>query len=158
LAVYRGYSVEDPEVTKLLANFQDRNLCHFCDWMPYHFVKAICETPPKGQKISAATLINHSGGAKTIWGNILSKYSLIFKRKAYLHWFYAEGCSEEDFKLAEEEVRGVIEEYTRCETEPPTGWQPVDPDELTGKCMEDEIPIQIEKLMQSIKLRIDPNC
>lgn len=145
LAIYRGFSVPEMEVIEQLAQFEYWNPDHFVPWMPYHFIKGICETPPPGMKISATFMANHTGAQRNIWGNILTKYQAMFKRKAFVHWFYAEGMGDDDFRAAEEEVIQLIHEYTSCENNAPKGYVPVDSNQLFHKCLEEE---QLERLLE----------
>jgi len=85
LALYRGFRLREWEVERSLTGFEEKNPFLFANWMPYHFLHGMCDTPPTGMKIGASFLANHTG-SRNIWGRLLKKYRKMFKRKAFLHW------------------------------------------------------------------------
>ncbi|CAL8145402.1 unnamed protein product [Orchesella dallaii] len=137
LALFRGYCLPEKEIEMNLTNFEEKNPSYFAEWMPFHFLHGTCDTPPKGMKISASFIANHTG-SRNIWGRVLSKYQKMFKRKAFLHWYYSEGSGEDDFKHAEESVKELISEYKQCESRPPPGWTPPENTQgLLKRCLEE---------------------
>lgn len=151
LAIYRGYSVKELDVIKHLTIYEDNNESKFVPWMRNHFIKGICDIPPQGMKISATFMANHTGAQRHIWGNILKKYRALFKKKAFIHWYYAEGMGDDDFRQAEEQVIQLIQEYKGCEECAPKNWQPLSDEELFHKCMEEE---QMDHFQEELKKHV----
>lgn len=138
LALYRGMSVREEEVIQHLANFEAWNADEFVDWMPFHFVKGICEVPPVGTKISSTLLMNHTGAQRALWGGVLRNFRAMYNKKAFFHWFYTEGLGDDDIKVAEECLYQLLEDYKCCETQPPEGWKGFDENEMFNTCLREE--------------------
>ena len=62
------------------------------EWIPNNVKTAVCNVPPKGLKMSA-TFIGNSTAIQEIIKRILEQFSLMFRRRAFLHWFTEEGES-----------------------------------------------------------------
>ena len=62
------------------------------EWIPNNVKTAVCNVPPKGLKMSA-TFIGNSTSIQEIIKRILEQFSLMFRRRAFLHWFTEEGES-----------------------------------------------------------------
>lgn len=139
LALYRGFYVPDDQVTKQLTAFQKKYPDKFVSWLDFNFLKGVCETAPKGSKLSSTLLANHTGAQRTIWSSVLRKYRDMIKRRAFLHWFYAEGISEDEFRQAEDSVQSLVETYTTCETEAPPNYNSTnDALEEFKKCLDND--------------------
>lgn len=144
-ALFRGCHVYDLNVNELLCRYEAKHTSQFVEWMPYHFMKGICLTPPRGLPVSATFLANHTSTVG-MWNRLLDRYSKLFKRKAFLHWYTGEGMSLDDFKLAEEGLRSLIGEYKAAEKGAPKGWKSPEDNPVFKKTLEQE------KLMRVVEI------
>lgn len=141
-AMFRGCIVNDFNVNEVLCRFEQKNKSQFVDWMPYHFMKGITVTPPRGLRVSATFLANHTCVGQ-VFGRILDRYGKLFKKKAFLHWYTGEGMSLEDFKEAENSVRGVMKEYKGAEGKAPKGWKSPEDNEVMKKVLKEEKAVRV---------------
>ena len=73
-----------------------------------------CDTPPPGLQTSA-TIIANSTAINNLLRRISSQFSALFRRKAFLHQYTAEGMEEMEFSEAEANLGDVISEYQSAE-------------------------------------------
>ena len=83
---------------------------HFVDWIPNNVKTAVCNIPPKGLTMSG-TFIGNSTSIQEIFKRISDQFTLMFRRKAFLHWFTGEGMDEMEFTEAESNMNDLIAEY-----------------------------------------------
>ncbi|ODM90941.1 Tubulin beta-8 chain [Orchesella cincta] len=142
VAMFRGCNVSDLNVNELLCKYETKNSSQFVDWMPYHFMKGIVVTPPRGLRMSATFLANHtaSGG---LWARVHDRFNKIYKRKAFLHWYTGEGMDEHEFKEASEQLMSLVKEYKAAEGSPPPGWKSPEDNPVFKKVLEEEKMVRV---------------
>ena len=60
------------------------------EWIPNNVKTAVCNVAPKNLKM-ATTFIGNSTAIQEIFKRIQEQFSVMFRRKAFLHWFTEEG-------------------------------------------------------------------
>ena len=73
----------------------------------------MCNVPAKGaysQDISA-TFIGNTTAIQSVFRRIADRFSAMFRRKAFLHWYTGEGMDEMEFTEAESNTNDLISEY-----------------------------------------------
>ena len=70
---------------------------HFVEWIPNNVKTAVCNVPPKNLKM-ATTFIGNSTAIQEIFKRIQEQFSVMFRRKAFLHWFTEEGNKNKDYQ------------------------------------------------------------
>lgn len=70
----------------------------------------VCDVPPKGLEMSA-TFIGNSTSVQELFRRVMEQYSSMYRRKAFLHWYTAEGMDELEFSEAESNMIDLISEY-----------------------------------------------
>jgi tubulin beta len=83
---------------------------YFVEWIPNNLQYSLCNVPPKGLKMSS-TIIANSTCIQEIFKRVGSQYSAMFRRKAFLHWYMAEGMDEMEFSEAESNMNDLVSEY-----------------------------------------------
>ena len=63
---------------------------HFVEWIPNNVKTAVCNIPPKNLNL-ATTFIGNSTAIQEIIKRVQEQFGLMFKRRAFLHWFTEEG-------------------------------------------------------------------
>lgn len=63
---------------------------NFVEWIPNNVKTAVCNIPPLDLKMST-TFIGNSTAIQDIFKRIQEQFSVMFRRKAFLHWFTEEG-------------------------------------------------------------------
>ena len=71
---------------------------------------AVCNIPPKGLTMSG-TFIGNSTSIQEIFKRISEQFTVMFRRKAFLHWFTGEGMDEMEFTEAESNMNDLVAEY-----------------------------------------------
>lgn len=98
------------EVGDQMYSMQNRNSSYFVEWIPNNVQSAICAIPPPGLKMSA-TFIGNSTAIQEVFKRVGEQFSLMFRRKAFLHWYTGEGMDEMEFTEAESNMNDLISEY-----------------------------------------------
>lgn len=84
----------------------------FVEWIPNNVKTAVCAISPPGFN-RTATFMANSTSIQDIFERILTKYSSMFSKKAFLHWYTDEGMDEMEFQEAESNVNDLIREYSQ---------------------------------------------
>lgn len=111
-AYFRGQKVSTKEVEDEMRKIQDKNSGHFVEWIPNNAKTSVCDVAPPGQKV-AATFIGNSTTIQDLFKRVGEQFSLMFKRKAFLHWYTGEGMDEMEFTEAEANIQDLVSEYTQ---------------------------------------------
>jgi len=106
---FRGImsSSEVEEEMHAARNVQSRN---FLEWIPDSLKSSICNVPPKGVERDATFMIN-STAINELFKKLATQFALMFKRKAFLHWFTSEGMDEMEFTEFESNFNDGMCEY-----------------------------------------------
>ncbi len=94
-AMFRG-RVSTKEVDQQIQNVQNKNSAYFVEWIPNNVITAVCDVPPKGFK-TCGTFIGNNTAIQEIFRRIGDQFVVMFKRKAFLHWYTGEGMDEMEF-------------------------------------------------------------
>lgn len=110
---------------------QHKNSSYFVEWIPNNVQTAHCSIPPRGLDVSA-TFIGNSTAVQDIFKRVGEQFSAMFRRKAFLHWYTAEGMDEMEFSEAESNMNDLVSEYQQYQD---TG---IDDEEPEG--FDDDVP------------------
>ncbi|XP_014210237.1 tubulin beta chain-like [Copidosoma floridanum] len=113
-AIFRG-QISMKEVDDEMLNVQNKNSSYFVDWIPNNVKTAVCDIPPKGLQISG-TFLGNSTVIHELFKRVSEQFAVMFKRKAFLHWFTSEGMEENEFTDAHADLLDLIAEYQQYET------------------------------------------
>ncbi|EGF82455.1 hypothetical protein BATDEDRAFT_32883 [Batrachochytrium dendrobatidis JAM81] len=113
-SIFRG-KLSTKEVEQQILNIQNKNSSYFVEWIPNNMKTAICDIPPKNMKM-ACTFIGNSTCIQEVFRRIMDQFSSMFRRKAFLHWYTAEGMDEIDFTEAESNMVDLISEYQQYQS------------------------------------------
>lgn len=78
------------EVDTQIYNVQNKNSAYFVEWIPNNVKVAVCDIPPRGLKM-AATFIGNTTAIQEIFKRISEQFTVMFRRRAFLHWYTGEG-------------------------------------------------------------------
>ncbi|KAM4842739.1 tubulin beta-1 chain isoform 2-T2 [Thomomys bottae] len=107
--VFRG-RLSTQEVERQLLAVQSRHSERFVDWIPHNVKVAVCDVPPRGLDM-AATFIGNSTAIQELFTRLLERFSAMFRRRAFVHWYTSEGMDLAEFEEAESQVRDLVSEY-----------------------------------------------
>jgi len=66
-----------------------------------------CDIPPKGLSMSS-TFIGNSTSIQEIFRRVSEKFTAMFRRKDFLHWYTGEGMDEMEFTEAESNMNDLL--------------------------------------------------
>lgn len=108
-AVFRG-RISMKDIEEQMSNMQSRNSEYFVEWIPNNVQTAVCDVPPHGFDMSA-TFIANTTSIQELFKRISEQFTVMFKRKAFLHWYTGEGMDELEFAEAESNLNDLLSEY-----------------------------------------------
>lgn len=68
----------------------------------------------------SATFIGNSTSIQELFRRVLEQFSSMYRRKAFMHWYTAEGMDELEFSEAESNMIDLISEYQQYQNAKPT--------------------------------------
>lgn len=63
----------------------------------------------------SVTFIGNSTAIQELFKRVSDQFSVMFRRKAFLHWYTGEGMDEMEFTEAESNLQDLISEYQQYE-------------------------------------------
>ena len=112
-AVMRG-KVAMKEVEEVMSSIQNKMSDQFVPWIPHNTMTAACDFPPTGLDKSG-TVIANSTAITDLLNRISTRFSALFKRKAFVHNYVNEGLDEMEFIEAASNIDDLISEYQSCQ-------------------------------------------
>ncbi|KAG2132942.1 beta-tubulin 2 [Suillus clintonianus] len=107
--IFRG-KVSSHEAESSVMQLQRKNSNLFVEWIPDNVSVSLCSVPPVGQPQAAVALAN-STCIQELFKRNLDQFALMFKRRAFLHWYTGEGMDVMEFTEAESNTQDLISEY-----------------------------------------------
>ena len=104
------------DVDEQIATVQDKNSAYFVEWIPNNVKTAVCDIPPRyctvctvntikfieiqiildiscrGLKMSG-TFVANTTAIQELFKRIGEQFNVMFRRKAFLHWYTGEGIN-----------------------------------------------------------------
>mmetsp|Transcript_114 Transcript_114/g.191 ORF Transcript_114/g.191 Transcript_114/m.191 type:complete len:452 (+) Transcript_114:77-1432(+) len=108
-AMFRG-KMSTKDVDEQMLNVQSKNSSYFVEWIPNNIKSAVCDIAPRGLKMST-TFIGNSTCIQEMFKRVSEQFTLMFRRKAFLHWYTGEGMDEMEFTEAESNMNDLVSEY-----------------------------------------------
>ena len=113
--LYRG-DIQPKDINSAINNIRDK--VKFVSWSPTGFKVGINGQPPTivenslvgPSKRALCTLTNNTGIEDT-WANMCHKFDLMFAKRAFVHWYVAEGFEEGEFFEARENLETLMMDY-----------------------------------------------
>merc|ERR1711902_335761 len=93
---------------------QNKNSSYFVEWIPNNVKTAVCDIPPRGLKMSS-TFIGNTTAIQELFKRIGEQFSVMFRRKAFMHYYTGEGMDEMEFTEAESNLNDLVCEYQQYE-------------------------------------------
>ena len=107
--MFRG-SMSSKEVDDQMLQMVTKNSSYFVEWIPNNLKASICDIPPKGLSMSSV-FIGNSTAIQEAWKRVADQFTVMFRRKAFLHWYTGEGMDEMEFTEAESNLNDLVSEY-----------------------------------------------
>jgi len=107
--MFRG-AMSSKEVDDQMLQMVNKNSSYFVEWIPNNLKASICDVPPKGLEMSSV-FIGNSTAIQEAWKRVAEQFTVMFRRKAFLHWYTGEGMDEMEFTEAESNLNDLVSEY-----------------------------------------------
>jgi tubulin beta len=107
--MFRG-RMSSKEVDDQMLSMVNKNSSYFVEWIPNNVKASICSIPPTGLDLSAV-FIGNSTAIQELWKRVADQFTVMFRRKAFLHWYTGEGMDEMEFTEAESNLNDLVSEY-----------------------------------------------
>merc|ERR1712045_111227 len=91
-------------------NVQNKNSSYFVEWIPNNIKSSVCDVAPANLKM-AVTFLGNSTSIMEMFKRVIEQFTLMFRRKAFLHWYTGEGMDEMEFTEAESNLNDLVSEY-----------------------------------------------
>merc|ERR1711935_634686 len=88
----------------------NKHSSYFVEWIPNNIKASICNIPPNGLEMSSV-FIGNSTAIQETFKRVVDQFTLMFRRKAFLHWYTGEGMDEMELTEAESNLNDLISEY-----------------------------------------------
>jgi tubulin beta len=108
--IFRGANISTKDVDDQMIQVQTKHADSFVPWIPNNIKSSICSVAQQGLKMSG-TFVANSTSVQDLFKRIGTQFSHMFRRKAFLHWYIAEGMEEMEFTEAESNLNDLIQEY-----------------------------------------------
>ncbi|VDK47178.1 unnamed protein product [Taenia asiatica] len=116
--LFRG-NVSPYEVNEALKAIKCNKKAEFVDWCPTGFKTGINFTPPievpsegfPGLDTTCVNMFAHNVGIREAWVRIADQFCKLYCKKAFVHWFVAEGLEESEFAESQETLASIINDY-----------------------------------------------
>jgi len=107
--MFRG-KLSSKEVDDQMVSMITKNSSYFVEWIPNNLKASICDVPPVGLQMSSV-FVGNSTAIQEAWRRVAEQFQIMFRRKAFLHWYTGEGMDEMEFTEAESNLTDLIAEY-----------------------------------------------
>ncbi|XP_014774949.1 tubulin alpha-4 chain [Octopus bimaculoides] len=121
--LYRG-DVSPSKVNYALQNIKRSSKIHFVDWCPTGFKIGINSQPPFavpgsdiGNSIRAVCMLSNTTAIREAWARLDYKFDLMFRKKAFVHWYISEGMTLDEFLETRENMAALEEDYKEAGAE-----------------------------------------
>jgi tubulin beta len=94
---------------------QGKHSSSFVEWIPNNIKSSVCSVPNAGRDISA-TFLGNSTCIQQLFKRVAEQSSVMFKRKAFWHWYTEEGMDDMEYTEAESNLLDLVQEYQQYET------------------------------------------
>jgi len=108
-AMFRG-EVAMKDVEEEMMKMQKKNNEFFVEWIPNNVKSSVCDISPRGQNMSV-TFIGNNTCIMELFKRVGEQFSVMFKKKAFLHSYTNEGMDEMEFTEAESNMEDLVHEY-----------------------------------------------
>lgn len=107
--MFRG-DVSMHEVETQMLSALNTNSSNFVEWIPHNLMASACKVPAAGVPVSA-TMLGNTTAVENIFSRIVEQTRAMFKRKAYLHWYTAEGMDDMEMEEALRNMEDIVAHY-----------------------------------------------
>merc|ERR1712032_1477696 len=112
------------EPNQAIRNVREKNKVKFVNWSPTGFKVGINSQAPMQMKHSlmasmdrACCMMGNMTAMGDAWGRVCDKFDLMYKRRAFVHWYVGEGMEEGEFDEARENLSVLQKDYDQIKSD-----------------------------------------
>ncbi|XP_068972999.1 tubulin beta-1 chain-like isoform X1 [Bombus flavifrons] len=110
-AIFRG-RMSTKLVDEQMLNIRNRNSPYFIEWIPNNVQTAMCDIAPRGLAMNAS-MVSNTTAIQEPFKRLVDAFDGMMKKRAYLHWYTAEGMDETEFSDSRSTMYDLVSEYQR---------------------------------------------
>ncbi|XP_076672806.1 tubulin beta chain-like [Andrena cerasifolii] len=114
--IFRGL-MSTKHVDEQMLNLRSRNSGCFIEWIPNNIQTAICDIPPRGLSL-CASMVSNTTAIQELFRRLADTFDGMWRKKAYVHWYTAEGMDESDFVESRDSLRDLVSDYQQHQEAP----------------------------------------
>ncbi|XP_050526279.1 tubulin alpha-4 chain-like [Daktulosphaira vitifoliae] len=116
--LYRG-DVVPKDINYAIAHLKNTKHLEFVDWCPTGFKVGINFRRPAcvagGDDMvgcgRAVCMMSNTTDVEAAWSNLCHKFDLMFRKRAFIHWYESEGMEKSEFQNAREDLETLRNDY-----------------------------------------------